>query len=399
MSYYTAITTLTWMTLLVMCILVRENGRMSATSRRLCYVAHALIAVSALAEWCGVMLDGRAGLPAWPLFLAKWVDYTLTPIAGGAIVARIGIRNAWRKVLVGILVANVVFETIAFPLGLMVTVDAANHYTHGPLYGVYVAIYITVFAITLIQFIQYGRSFRRENRTSLYAITLLVVSGVAMQELASSDVRVAYLSLALGATLMFIHNGEFFQLARDESFDEQREQIMTDELTGSLSRRAYSLALEHLETSDMPQGLVAFSIDVNGLKEVNDTLGHVGGDRLLLAAAERVHEVFDGRGNCYRTGGDEFVVFAEMGADEADTAVRTLAEGTLDWGRGPEANRFSCGYACAADHAGLTPEQLVAQADIEMYAQKEAYYALTGRDRRRTRTVAALAASTATSAV
>ena len=82
-SYYTAITVLTWMTLLVMCILVRENDRMSATSRRLCYVAHALIAVSALAEWCGVMLDGRAGLPAWPLLFVKWLDYTLTPFAQG----------------------------------------------------------------------------------------------------------------------------------------------------------------------------------------------------------------------------------------------------------------------------------------------------------------------------
>ena len=391
MSYYTAITVLTWMTLLVMCILVRENDRMSATSRRLCYVAHALIAVSALAEWCGVMLDGRAGLPAWPLLFVKWLDYTLTPFAGGAIVERIGIRNVWRKALMCLLVGNAIFETIAFPLGLMVTVDASNHYAHGPLYGVYVAIYIAVFAITLVQFIQYGRSFRRENRTSLYAITLLVASGVAMQELASSDVRVAYLSLALGATLMFIHNGEFFQLARDDSFDEQREQIMTDELTGSLSRRAYSLALERLEAQGMPQDLVAFSIDVNGLKGVNDTLGHVSGDRLLLAAAKRVHEVFADHGSCYRTGGDEFVVFAEMGAEDAEDAVRTLATATLDWGQGPEANRFSCGYARAADHADLTPEQLVAQADIEMYEQKEAYYALTSRDRRRTRTVAAFA--------
>ena len=143
----------------------------------------------------------------------------------------------------------------------------------------------------------------------------------------------------------------------------------------------------------MPQGLVAFSIDVNGLKGVNDTLGHVSGDRLLLAAATRVHELFDGLGSCYRTGGDEFVVFAEMGAEDAEAVVRTLAEATLDWGRGPEANRFSCGYARAAEHTGLTPEQLVAQADIEMYAQKDAYYALTGRDRRRARTMTTAFAS------
>lgn len=385
MSYYTAITVITWMTLLVMCILVHENDRMSDKSRSLCLAAYALIALSALAEWCGVMLDGRTGMPVWPLLLAKYLDYTLTPFSGAAIVEQMGIRNRWRNVLIGILIGNVIFETIAFPLGLMVVVDAANHYGHGALYGIYVGVYLAVFAIILIQFIQHGRSFRRENRTSLYAIMLLVVSGVAMQELAGPDVRVAYLSLALGSALMFIRNGEFYQLSRDESFDEQQEQIMTDELTGALSRHAYSLALEQLKAEGMAHDFVAFSIDVNGLKEVNDTFGHATGDSLIATAVERIHEVFGGSGTCYRVGGDEFVVFAEMGSGEADAAISALAQGTIDWGLGPEQGRFSAGYARAADHPSLSVEQLVDEADLAMYAQKEAYYAHAEHDRRRER--------------
>ena len=58
MSYYTAITTLTWLTLAVMCILVRENGRLCKEDRVRHYVVYAFIAVSALAEWLARMLDG-----------------------------------------------------------------------------------------------------------------------------------------------------------------------------------------------------------------------------------------------------------------------------------------------------------------------------------------------------
>ena len=46
--------------------------------------------------------------------------------------------------------------------------------------------------------------------------------------------------------------------------------------------------------------------DLNGLKEINDHLGHSAGDALLRRAADQLRAVFDGR--AYRTGGDEFVV-------------------------------------------------------------------------------------------
>ncbi|MBR5705734.1 MAG: diguanylate cyclase, partial [Deltaproteobacteria bacterium] len=59
-----------------------------------------------------------------------------------------------------------------------------------------------------------------------------------------------------------------------------------------------------------PEDLAVFSIDVNGLKTVNDSLGHDAGDELIRGAADCISAAFGQTGKCYRTGGDEFVVLA-----------------------------------------------------------------------------------------
>ena len=50
------------------------------------------------------------------------------------------------------------------------------------------------------------------------------------------------------------------------------------------------------------------SIDLNGLKRVNDTYGHVAGDELIRAAADCMKNSFNEYGKIYRIGGDEFAV-------------------------------------------------------------------------------------------
>ena len=44
-------------------------------------------------------------------------------------------------------------------------------------------------------------------------------------------------------------------------------------------------------------------IDLNGLKQINDTYGHSAGDAAIIAAAESIQEVFQDIGKCYRIGG------------------------------------------------------------------------------------------------
>ena len=384
MDNYNVITALTWMALGVLCVLVHENDRTPKWVKTDLYLAYALIALSSAAEWFGVLLNGREGLPAWPLMLAKCADYIFTPLAGGILARQLGV-NRRAKILRGILIFNTIFQLVSLPLGWVVSVDANNNYIHGPLYLVYVAVYLAIFAIVALQCVEYGRSFRRENRASLYAIMALIATGIAAQEILGGEVRTAYISLALGVALLYIHNAEFSQLEQDESIARQRAQIMTDALTGVRSRHAYALALEqNAQAEDVSKDLAVFALDLNGLKEVNDALGHDAGDELIRAAATCTRTAFGGEGVCYRTGGDEFVVLAHMGQTRVREVLHDLRRITEGWkGEAVDSLSISAGYALAAEHQNLGLCELVATADRYMYAAKEAYYRQPKFDRRR----------------
>lgn len=386
MRYYTSITILIWLALCILCILVRENARLRSEKKTVFYLTYLLIALAALSEWLGLKLSGSAA-PQWLLRFVKCADYILTPLSGGIIVAHLRNKKTWwRVILFRVLILNTVFQLVAFFTGWMTTVDAHNRYAHGPLYFVYIIVYLIVAALVVTEFVVYGRQFRRQNQKSLYAILLLVIAGIALQEIMGGEIRCAYLALTLGASLLFIHETEFSQQAADSHLHEQHIQITTDALTGVYSRYAYSKALKQFDsTGAPPSDLAVFSIDINGLKTVNDTLGHDAGDELICGAADCITAAFGKTGKCYRTGGDEFVVLANMEMNQTTEAMARLTWQTARWhGEAVSALRLAVGCATAAEHPGLSAEKLVGVADRAMYAEKSAYYRNAGIDRRRT---------------
>lgn len=387
--YYTTVISLCWLALLVLCILVQENGRIQRSDKRLLWLTYMLIGLSALAEWVslGLYRENLAVLPRWILVVAKCVDYTLTPMAGATLVLQLGIRNRWRTALMALLGANALFQVAAAIGGWMVTLDEAGNYVHGPLYPVYSVVYLSVIVIVGIEIILYGRMFRRQNHISLAGIMLLVIAGVIIQEFTESECRTVYLALTLGAVLMYIHSTEYTQLKMDDFLKYQRSQINMDPMTGVGSRSSYVHDLKALDApGSLPEDLVTFMIDINDLKSVNDTMGHEAGDELICGASACIVKAFGAKGKCYRTGGDEFVVLARLDRGEAEAINGRLEDACRGWrGNLVEGLRVSTGWACAADHPGLTCQQLISRADERMYEAKAAYYSQAGRDRRRRR--------------
>ena len=383
-SYYTVLIILSWMSLGVLCILVHENSWIPRTDKRQFYLTYGIIALSALAEWCGLQLSGNERFPGWLLPLVKCADYALTPLAGGAIVGQMKLRDRWSKALVVVLIANAVFQIIASFNSWMIVIDDHNNYMHGPLYPIYIAGYLAVIGLAIVEFLVYGKAFPKQNRASLYGVMILVIAGVGAQELLGGEYRTAYIALTMGVALMFIHYSEFYQMTADAHIMRQHNQIMKDELSGAFSRHAYAKALKDFdEMARLPEDFATFTIDINGLKMVNDTMGHDAGDELIIGAARCIEKVMGSAGQCYRTGGDEFVVLARMSREQAEAALVNLERETGLW-TGEEIRELglSAGYALACDHEGLTAENLVKEADRAMYVAKAAYYQKSGYDRR-----------------
>ena len=153
MLYYTCITVLCWLTLGAMTVLVYKNRRIDRDTKKILYLTYALVAAAALAEWCGLQMADRPEFPKWLLKAVKCADYILTPMAGGALIMQMKLRNSWQKIMIGILAANVVAQLIAVFTDWMIVIDATNHYTHGPMFPLYICMCLAVNLLIILQFI------------------------------------------------------------------------------------------------------------------------------------------------------------------------------------------------------------------------------------------------------
>ena len=376
MRNYTDNSILSWVALGILCVLVWENRWIPKKEKKLYYLAYALIAGALLAEWVGLWLGGRDSFPKVALQVAKCLDYILSPMAGAALMTQMRLKNKVSRCMVVLLAVNTVFQVAAAFGGWMVQVDEHLQYVRGPLFGLYLALCVAVALLVTVQWVIFGRSFSRRNRVSLYAILGLFLLSFFMQEGLGAGSRTVYFGLTMGAALLFIHLMDYRQQAADVFLKSQELQLNTDPLTGLYSRYAYTQELKRYDAKGrVPKDMAVFLVDINDLKMVNDTFGHEAGDALIRAAAESLDKVFGKGGKCYRTGGDEFVVFVRLGREDAKAMLSRLEEVAGAWrGEGERCLHLAAGYALAADYPGERMEKLVSLADMAMYEAKRAYY-------------------------
>jgi diguanylate cyclase (GGDEF)-like protein len=153
--------------------------------------------------------------------------------------------------------------------------------------------------------------------------------------------------------------------------DSMRHEASTDTLTRLGNRRAFDLDLARLVDGYGAGGVLM--IDLNGLKGINDTLGHLSGDLAIQAIAERIRETIRAGDAAYRLGGDEFAVITRA---PGIVAFGHLLTGVLARFAGPDFV-LSAAVGWAEREPDDTPAALVQRADQLMYANK-----VIGRDQR-----------------
>lgn len=139
-----------------------------------------------------------------------------------------------------------------------------------------------------------------------------------------------------------------------------------DELTGLYNRNKYLQDIDTLRKQHQPLGILY--MDINGLKDINDNLGHTYGDNILIQGAEMLKKVFTDA-NIYRIGGDEFVVLMTgVSEDEFTNLVVDLKKYIL---LSPEC-KGAVGHTWAND--GVELDRKITDADEYMYQDKMHYY-------------------------
>jgi diguanylate cyclase (GGDEF)-like protein len=161
------------------------------------------------------------------------------------------------------------------------------------------------------------------------------------------------------------------------------EMAHNDSMTGLLNRRAYDERADHYGEKPVHENLMILEMDLNGLKRVNDTLGHEAGDELIIGAATCMKTVLGKYGDIYRVGGDEFIAIVFRDKISDGSLLQELKREFSNWkGRKCGALYVAVGYCYSDEKAAMTIREMVSIADQRLYEEKKHFYEINGRDRR-----------------
>jgi diguanylate cyclase (GGDEF)-like protein len=191
------------------------------------------------------------------------------------------------------------------------------------------------------------------------------------RELRSSDLPLVAAMIQLSRLLLEVGRDALLAY-QDSAIAGLRDLALTDSFTGLANRRAYEERMEEelLRAQRMGRSLALLLLDVDHLKQMNDTFGHAAGDQLLRAVVDVLRSRTRGIDLAARLGGDEFIlILPETDRAGAMVALERLMEGIAEQRIHGQPIQISAGMAVYPDD-GRTEEALRKHADDELYQAK-----------------------------
>ena len=281
------------------------------------------------------------------------IRYSATPMIMALIIFALVKRLRWFIFLPAIALA--VLDFVSIFTGIVFSVDADNVFHRGPL-GFLPFIMVGLYSVLLIYLL-----IKRSNKKPM------------------EIVYISFLAFALGSgcVLPFIYQGEFANIfciiiavALFSYFEFSVLQLVKkDSLTGLLNRHAY-----FADVSNDPKNITAIiSIDMNGLKTINDTVGHAAGDEALVTLSICFMRPLKSKQSGYRVGGDEFIIVCrKTSKEEVLDIVNQISSSVAE-------TKYSCAIGYSFNLEGDKPvSDLLKESDEMMYKEKDKYYQESG---------------------
>lgn len=284
------------------------------------------------------------------------VRYSATPFLIAQIIFTIIKRQKWFVFIPAIVLT--IIDFISIPTGVVFRIDETDTMVRGPL-GLLPYIMVGFYCIFLLVLMIIHSSKQSTERVPIMFFCFAFFSGIIMPFLIGKEY--AQLFCTTIAISMFVYY--VFSIL---------QVTKKDPLTGLLNRQAY-----YADISNDPEEISALiSIDMNGLKTINDTEGHKAGDVAISTIAGCFLRAAKRKQLVYRVGGDEFVVVCRKVSEEEVIALTKRIHQQVD------ATKYSCSVGYSYSHDGKKPiDELLSESDANMYAEKQQYYKKTGKSR------------------
>ena len=286
------------------------------------------------------------------------IRYSSTPLIIGMILYALVKRSRWWAFIPALVFAIVNF--ISIPTGIVFSLNDAGELVRGPLgYLPYVAVGLYSAALIVLLFLQCNKQAAEIIPITFLAVALL--SGLVLPFIFKQDYSKVFV-VTIAVALFVYYVFEILQLTKK------------DALTGLLNRQAYYAYIK-----EYSKEITAFiTIDMNGLKTINDTGGHDAGDIALRTLGYCFFRAAKLRQFVYRIGGDEFaIVCRKTNKEELEQLVSRIKENVAK-------TRYTCSIGYSLNEDGNKHiDQMIKESDEMMYQDKADYYARNNLTRRR----------------
>ena len=227
-------------------------------------------------------------------------------------------------------------------------------------------ILIGIILIAVESFRQRGKvknSIFRKSHRFIVLLLVGVILDLTVYYIGGDSAKVIYsiLSFVLYAAIIFAAN----------VFDTSRR-ANRDGHTGLVNKGYWDELMD--DRSPVAPTLAIIMMDINNLKQVNDSLGHDAGDRLILNFANILRNTLPRHSVICRWGGDEFaVLLTETTREQVERSIQDVRDAADACSTSPSEPpiSFGAGFALAGDYPGLSRRELVAIADSQMYRDKQ----------------------------
>jgi diguanylate cyclase (GGDEF)-like protein len=238
--------------------------------------------------------------------------------------------------------------------GWIFFVSVANEYTRGPLFFLNVAIDLYCFIILIYANTRSSRDYDKNERIFLAFLYLLILFGNVIQ-IIFPNILLIWSCVSVSILLYYIFLREL--------------QFKFDPLTGIRNR--FSFQKKMLEMQELDTVAIAV-FDLNNLKDINDTLGHLEGDKYIVDSATIINNSFQDIGITYRIGGDEFCVLCKQVEESKMKAAFKMLESlsTNQYTNDSYPRTIAYGYEVYKKADTKNIYDTFAKADIAMYAHK-----------------------------
>ena len=285
------------------------------------------------------------------------IGYVLRPVAaiGLLLVVCPPKRRTWRLWIPALI--NLAINLTAFFSPIVFSFDQDYHFVRGPLgYSVFIVGMLYMAQILVATWHRFHERKRSERWILILCAAACIIASV---------LDALYWGIRLNDAIM-ISSVFFYMFLR--SHDNR-----LDPLTSLENRFAF---YEDIQRHPKSVSAIA-SLDMNGLKHINDTQGHAEGDKALAAIGQCLNGINGKNTVAYRIGGDEFaILFFKQDEESVSRTVLQACEAVKQAGFS-----LSAGYAMREGDERV--EDLLHESDRKMYEDKAAYYRQSGMDRRR----------------